>query len=167
MKIENLVIEIPVVQVQLGKQEVLVKQYLATKEKSNILEAIKEYSFNETILDFPKMDALFNALIVLNYTSIEFEFDNQYDLLELYDYLEINGYIAKIIEAIPEIEYNALLGYYRSSVSDFDKFKVSGVALLNNLVEQGPALMEKISEVSKEIDIGALKTLVQISQEIS
>lgn len=167
MKIEDLKYDIPVTKVNLGTKEVNVKEYLPTADKSNILEAIKEYSFNENIIDQPKMDAIFNSLIVLNYTDIEFEFKNEYELLEFYDYMEVHNYITQIINSIPEIEYNALLGYYKGTVSDFDKFKTSGVALFANLMEQGPALMEKIGEVSKEIDIEALQTLTQISKEIS
>ena len=167
MKLENIKYEVPTVKVIIEGKAVLVKEYLPTKDKSNMLEAIKEYCFNESILDQPKIDAIFNALIVLNYTDIEFEFKNEYELLDFYDYMEINNYIIPIINSIPEIEYNALLGYYKSTVSDFDKFKTSGVALFANLVEQGPALMEKIGEVSKEIDIEALTTLAKISGEIN
>lgn len=167
MKLENIKYEVPTVKVIIEGKAVLVKEYLPTKDKSNMLEAIKEYCFNESILDQPKIDAIFNVLIVLNYTDIEFEFKNEYELLDFYDYMEINNYIIPIINSIPEIEYNALLGYYKSTVSDFDKFKTSGVALFANLVEQGPALMEKIGEVSKEIDIEALTTLAKISGEIN
>ena len=167
MKIENIEYTIPTTEISLGEEKTEVKHYLPTKDKSDLLNAIKEWCFELNLTDQPKMDALLNVLIVLNYTDIEFESRDPLDLLELYDYLEINDYIAIIIEAIPEIEYEALIGYYRSTVDDFNKFKMSGTALFANIQEFGPALMEKIGEMSKEVDVDAIKLVADISSKFN
>lgn len=167
MNLNNIEFKIPTTEILLGKEKVLVKQYLPAKEKSDLLEAIKDWCFQEQIIDQPKIDALFNVLIVLNYTDIEFESRETYDLIDLYDYLEINDYISAVIGAIPEIEYNALIGYYESTVNDFNKFKISALATFANIIEFGPVLMEKIGEMSKEIDIDAIKLVADISAKLS
>lgn len=154
----------PIKEITLNGETVKVKQYLSTVDKSNMLQAVKEYCFNEQLIDQPKKDAILNALIVLNYTDIKFEYENEYELLEFYDYMEVNNYMVPIINSIPEIEYTALIGYYTSTVNDFDKFKTSSVAFLGSLAELGPALMEEIGEISKEIDVEALRTLVAVSK---
>ena len=162
MKIENIEVRIPEKEILLGTEKTKVKQYLTARAKSDLLKAVQEFCFNEQILDQPKIDAVFNSLMVLNYTDIEYNFEDEHDLLLFYDYLEVNDYVVKVIESIPEIEYNALIGYYRNTINDFDKFKVSTLAVLAQVIEVVPELMEKISEISKEIDLEAIKTVVDI-----
>ena len=165
MKIENIDLKIPTVEILLGTEKVLVKQYLRTYDKSNLLGALKEWCFQEELIDQPKIDALFNILIVLNYTDIQFDSREVDDLLDFYDYIEVNNYMSIVLDAIPEIEYNALIGYYESTVNDFNKFKVSALSLFRSLVDVGPVLMEKIGEMSKEIDIDAIQLIADISKK--
>lgn len=167
MKITNTDLNIKEEVVMLGNEKVLVKQYLETDKKSKIYKALGDLCFGEQILDQPKIDALFNAFIILNYTDIEFGSRDVYELLKFYDYMESNNYTSLVLQAIPEIEYNALIGYYKSTVSDYDRFKVSTLATFANMVEHGPELMEKISELSKEIDMDAIKTIANISAKMS
>lgn len=154
-------------EILLEEEKVLVKQYLPTRAKSDLIEAIQEFCFKENIIDQPKMDALFNAFIVLNYSDIEFEWNEIEEVLEFYDYLESQNYVTLIIDAIPEIEYNALIGYYEDTINDFNKYKVSNTAMFMSLVEFGPALMEKIGEMSKEIDLDAIKLVADISNKMN
>ena len=165
MKIENIDLKIPTVEILLGTEKVLVKQYLRTYDKSNLLGALKEWCFQEELIDQPKIDALFNILIVLNYTDIQFDSREVDDLLDFYDYIEVNNYMSIVLDAIPEIEYNALIGYYESTVNDFNKFKVSALSLFRSLVDVGPVLMEKIGEMSKEIDTDAIQLIADISKK--
>ena len=165
MKIENIDLKIPTVEILLGTEKVLVKQYLRTYDKSNLLGALKEWCFQEELIDQPKIDALFNTLIVLNYTDIQFDSREVDDLLDFYDYIEVNNYMSIVLDAIPEIEYNALIGYYESTVNDFNKFKVSALSLFRSLVDVGPVLMEKIGEMSKEIDTDAIQLIADISKK--
>lgn len=166
MIIKNIDFEIPMEEIIINKETVLIKQYLPVKEKGDILEAIKEFCFSDDIINQPRMDALFNVFIVLNYSNIQFEWDDVEELLNFYDYLEINNYITPIIDAIPEIEYNALIGYYESTINDFNKYKVSTLAAIFSFAEFAPALMEKIGEISKEIDLDAIKLVADISQKM-
>jgi len=162
MKITNTDLNIKEKVVMLGDKKVLVKQYLETDKKSKIFKALGDLCFGEQILDQPKIDALFNAFIILNYTNIEFDSRDVYDLLKFYDYMESNNYTSLILQAIPEIEYNALIGYYKSTISDYNRFKVSTLATFASIVEHGPELIEKISKLSKEIDMDAIKTVANI-----
>ena len=81
--------------------------------------------------------------------------------------MESNDYTSLILQAIPEIEYNALIGYYKSTISDYNRFKVSALATFASMVEHGPELMEKISELSKEIDMDTIKTVANIFAKMS
>ena len=82
MKITNTDLNIKEKEVMLGDKKVLVKQYLETDKKSKIFKALGDLCFGEQILDQPKIDALFNAFIILNYTNIEFDSRDVYELLK-------------------------------------------------------------------------------------
>ena len=166
MKIENIDYEIPVKEITLGDKKVRVKQYLPVREKINLFDAIRDWCFNGHLIDQPKIDALFNAFLILSYTDIEFAFEKEEEVLEFYDYMEVNSYIFPIINIIPEVEYNALISYYNNTVNDFNKFKSSSLATLANLLEHGKELMEEIGEISKEIDVEAIKLVAEISNKL-
>ena len=67
-----------------------------------------------------------------------------------------------IINAIPKVEYDALVGYLNETIDDFNRYKTSITGALGSLVASLPTLMEQISEISKEIDIESLQTLTEI-----
>ena len=55
MKIKDMVLDIKEKKISLGKEEILVKQYLEVKEKSEILHAIQKYCFQDALIDQPQM----------------------------------------------------------------------------------------------------------------
>lgn len=156
-------LKIPEKEIELGKEKVKVKQYLPAEDKSNILSAIEEICFRDGLIDQAKIDALLNVFIMLNYTNIEFESRDEEELLRFYDYMEINNYTASIINAIPKIEYDALIGYYENTINDFNRYKNSSMAAISSVLSNLPVLMEKISEISKEIDLDAIAMVSNIA----
>lgn len=154
------------VAIELDGRKIKVKQYLEAKEKSSILELIKEYSFNEQILDLPKLDGVFNALLILGYTDIELEFNHAYDLLEFYDIMESNSLVELIIQEIPKIEYNAMVNYYKDTVGDYNRFKESFTASLFKMVEIMPHITKELVKLSEEIDMDEIKTLLEITSKM-
>lgn len=166
MKIENLNIEFPTKEIIIDNEKIIIKQYLSTSDKIDIIQAIIDLCLNEEIINQPKLDALFNVFIALNYTDIEFESRDVDQLLKLYDYLESKGYMSVIINTIPKVEYDALVGYLNETIDDFNRLKTSITGALGSLVGSLPTLMEQISEISKEIDIDSLQTLKEIYTNI-
>lgn len=162
MKIENLKIDFPTKEIVINSEKVIIKQYLSTADKIDIIRAIQDLCFNEEIINQPKLDALFNVFIALNYTDIEFDSREVDELLKLYDYFESKGYMGIIINTIPKVEYDALVGYLNETIDDFNRYKTSITGALGSLVASLPTLMEQISEISKEIDIESLQTLTEI-----
>ena len=162
MKIEKIKIEIPTKEILLGDSKVNVKQYLDTQGKIKLLESIQTECLNTEMLNPAKLDALFNAFTILNYTDIEVEDRDLDGLIRLYDYFEINGYMTMIINAIPKVEYDALIGYLQDTINDYNKFKLSFMGTLESLMALVPELMERVAEISKEIDVeslGIVKTI--------
>lgn len=165
MKLTNMEIQIPQKEVMIGPDKITIKQYITTKEKIDIIDALKSTCLNIEIIDRVKLDALFNAYIILNYTDIEFESREIEDLFQLYDYFEVNHFMDIIITNIPKVEIDALIGYLQETINDFDKVKLSLLAAIESLIATAPALMEEIKNISKDIDIDSLKVLGKISSE--
>lgn len=161
MDVSNLKYEPKEVKIYLGFEEVMVKSYISSKEKSDIIKAIMQEVFQGMIIDQVKLDALFNAYIILNYTDIEVphEMLNPESLMELFDYFEYHGYISSIINEIPKNEYNALVGYLKDTIDDFNKVKTSAKGAIESLVSSIPAAMEEIKRIIDEMDIDSLSTL--------
>jgi len=165
MKLDTLDFTIPTTVIKLGNEQVSVRSYLTTKEKIELIEAIKMECFNTDMIDQVKIDSLFNAFIILNYIDIEFEDRDLDSLIKLYDYFEVKGYMTLIINAIPKVEYNALNGYLQETINDFNKYKVSLLGTIESIMAIAPALMERVSEISKDINIDDLKTIGKIYSE--
>lgn len=162
IKIDDLKLEIINKEISINNEVVKIKQYLPTNRKIMILEMIKQECLNTEIIDQAKLDALLNALIILHYTDIEIEDLEIEKLIQLYDYFEVNGYMTLIINAIPKVEYSALIGYLEETVNDYNKFKVSLLGTIEGIMSIAPALMERISEISKDIDIDSLSIVKDI-----
>lgn len=166
MKIENFDFETKTVDITINKEIVKIKQYLNTTQKMIILNTIIGECLNTELIDQAKLDGLFNALIILNYTDIEIETIDSDSLLQLYDYFESNGYMTLIINAIPKVEYNALTGYLEETVNDYNRFKVSLLGALEGIMAILPMLMERISEISKDIDVDSLTVIKDIYSKL-
>jgi hypothetical protein len=136
-----------------------VKQYLSAEDKSKIISALVSESLNTILIDQIKLDALFNAFIILNYTDITIgnNLRSIENLMKIYDYFEATGYMSKIINTIPKAEYDSLLNYLKDTVEDYNKIKVSTVGLMEGLVSYIPTLMENIKESFKDFNTESLK----------
>lgn len=163
MKIEEIKLNISEIEIDIDGEKVKVKQYLSTPRKIALIEAIQMEVFNTTLIDHVKLDALFNAFIILNYTDIKIGFEKTIDnLFNLYDYFESSGYMSLIIRAIPKVEYDALVGYLEETTNDFNRVKISNYSVVESLVKVLPTLMEEIKGIIDEIDIDSLTTLKDI-----
>lgn len=166
MKIENLNIKVPQKGILIDGQAINIKQYLSTQDKIKMIIAIQDECLNTEIISQPKLDAYFNALIIVNYTDIEIENFEVDSLIELYDYFEINDYMKIIINAIPKNEYEALIEYLKNTINDYNRYKASILGAVEGIVSIAPALMEKVNEISKDIDMNALKTVSEIYSKV-
>lgn len=153
----------------LGSETVKVKQYLSSDEKTKIIEAITEECLNVKLIDQVKLDALFNAFVILNYTDIEIDdkFRDVKSLLLIYDYFESIGYMSLIIEAIPKVEFESLIEYLKYTIEDYNKLKVSAVETLESLVIKLPILMEEINKQVKDFDWSSLGLIKDILTQFS
>lgn len=90
-------------------QTIIVKQYLPIQEKLTLIENVlnasgDEYNFANPI----KLDMFLSLEIMYHYTNITFTEKQKEDPAKLFDLLDENEVISKVIALIPEEEYRTL-----------------------------------------------------------
>lgn len=90
-------------------QVIIVKQYLPIQDKLALISrvinsAADEYNFANPV----KLDMYLALEIVFTYTNLSFTEKQKEDISKLYDLFEENKIFDKVIELIPEEEYNTL-----------------------------------------------------------
>jgi hypothetical protein len=91
-------------------KEIKVLKYLPVIDKYNLLNTTLIQSLDDTVIinDF-KLDMFFNINLAIAYADIIFsEEEQKIELSDLYDQFKTSGLLDKIINAIPEEEYNSL-----------------------------------------------------------
>lgn len=92
-----------------NEQIITVKQYLPIQDKLALISrvinsAADEYNFTNPV----KLDMYLALEIIYTYTNLSFTEKQKEDIAKLYDLLEENKIFDKVIELIPEEEYNTL-----------------------------------------------------------
>lgn len=92
-----------------NEQTITVKQYLPIQDKMSLISrvinaAADSYNFANPV----KLDMYLALEIVYTYTNLSFTDKQKEDIGKLYDLLEENKIFSKVIELIPEEEYNTL-----------------------------------------------------------
>jgi len=96
-----------------------VLKYLPIVEKYNLIEITLQKAFENDIYNPLKLDMYFALNLVYLYSNISFTDKQREDEEKLYDTLQSNGILDKIIDAIDDDEYNSI---YTMLVETEDKY---------------------------------------------
>ena len=149
-------------------QEVEVKQYLPISDKINIITNVIEKSADDNNFANPvKVEVFANLEIMYAYTNISFTDKQKENPTKLYDLLEENGIIAKVIAAIPENEYALLLGWIDETIEAFYKYRNSVLGILDTISADYSNLSLDATNLQKQIaDPENLKLLKSIMSKL-
>lgn len=144
---------IPEKVVKINDLDINVKQYLSVDDKINIITNVLELSADKNNFANPvKVEIFFNLEIIYNYTNLVFTEKQKEDPSKLYDLLESNDVISKIIAAIPVDEYQLLLNWTQETIDNFYKYRNSAMGI-----------MEQISSDYSNLDMDATKIQNEIA----
>lgn len=144
---------LPVVEISIDDQKVLVEQYLPLEEKVNLITSVIEQSGNgeEGFFNIVKLEAYYIIEMIRAYTNISFTEKQLEDTTKLYDAIRLNDIWAAVADAIPgaEREYiwsnimalareittynNSVLGVLKAISSDRDGLNFDVQEIMNNL----------------------------------
>ena len=140
--------------ITINDQVIEVKQYLPISDKINIITNVIEKSADDNNFANPvKVEVFANIEIIYAYTNISFTDKQKENPTKLYDLLEENGIIAKVIAAIPENEYALLLGWIDETIEAFYTYRNSVMGIMeqisadySNLSLDATAIQQKLAD---------------------
>ena len=149
----NLITDQSVTEVTFNNQTFNVYNYLPTRDKANLIEITLQESYEPEGWYNPiKLDWFFYANIVMVYTDIEFDPEDETDLAEFYDKVKTSGLLAKIIKAIPKKEYDELFKMMEDMLAARQKLESSIVNKIITFLKSAPEEMQKLNEIVKDFD---------------
>ena len=149
----NKIKSLPVVEISIDDQKVLVEQYLPLEEKVNLITSVIEQSGNgeEGFFNIVKLEAYYIIEMIRAYTNISFTEKQLEDTTKLYDAIRLNDIWTVVADAIPgaEREYiwsnimalareittynNSVLGVLKAISSDRDNLNFDVTELMNQI----------------------------------
>jgi hypothetical protein len=149
--------------IQIGEKEIEIKQYLSAEDKNSILESTIMEADHGTVLNTFAIDIYFHLFIVFKYTNLNFTDNQKEDLMKLYDILESNGIIEKIIAEIPEIEYKILYENLTEMIKLYNKYRNSARALVEQFSMFAPNTAAKLGEQIQDLDISKMQEILSLA----
>lgn len=141
-------------EIKIGEQTIEVKQYLPMEDKIQLVTDVLINSLDDNNFINPMKIEVFTSLeIIFYYTNITFTEKQKEDAPKLYDVLESNGIIGKVIAEIPEVEYQAIYDFVNETAHNYYTFKNSALGIMeaigsdySNLNLDAEALREKMTD---------------------
>ena len=164
--------------IEFNGQSIEVKQYLPINEKMEMIQTVSGKAIDDAYFANPSKIQVFISLeIVYHYTNINFTEKQKEDEAKLYDLIYANNLLHKIIEAIPQDEYdfviknayacveaistfhNSALGIVNSITSDYSNTEFD----INSLVEQikDPEVMATLKDIAPLLINTELETEIE------
>ena len=143
-----------------------VRQYLPIQEKLKLIgDVVMQAHEQDANYSNPVKAEVFRDLeIVFAYTNLSFTDKQKEDLPKLYDMLKSSGLLDKIIEAIPEAEYNDIYGGVWQSIEAIYKYQNSVLGILDSIQNDYSNLDLDIDGLIEKIkDPESLKILKEIA----
>lgn len=149
----------------IGEKEIEVKQYLPAEEKNTLIEVSLQEAAKGTIFNTHLMEVFFHVYLVMEYTNLNFTDTQKADLLKLYDILETNGIIEKVVSNIPESEYNYLVDELETMSKGIMKYMISAKAIADDLMQYAPVQSSQIVENIANLDLDKFQQIMGIAQD--
>lgn len=138
--------------IEFNEQTIEVKQYLPVEDKLELIGFILEVSYDQNNFPNPiKIQAHTALKIIEKYTNISFTEKQKENPAKLYDIIRGNGLIEKIIEAIPQVEYNTLISGIYETIEAYYKFQNSVLGILDTVSKDYSDLNLDATEIQKAL----------------
>lgn len=123
----------------INDQQIKILSYLPISDKNDLISITLQKAETETgVYNDILLDMYFHLNIIYLYTDINFSDEDKKDEFALYDILETNEIINKVIAAIGEQEYQSLKDYLEQVKWHNNKFKMSAAGIIKTLSEDLP-----------------------------
>ena len=133
--------------------EVKIKQYLPVSDKIDLIDiALQESRTSNDSFNEVKLNMYFELFLVYFYSDIQFTDAEKADPCGTYDKLSQSGIIDKVIDAIPNEEYETIYSYMVTQVAREEKLNGTMVQAVKDFMDRLPAQMEQVAEIINTFD---------------
>lgn len=141
-----------------------VLKYLPIKEKYNLIEKTLQKSFENNIYNPVKLDMYFALNLVYLYSNINFTDKQKEDEEKLYDALQSNGILDKIIDAIDDEEYNYLYTLLVETENKRNTYEKSLIGLLDTFSNKVNTDSDILQDILNSFDPSQLQNVMKFAQ---
>lgn len=153
------------VKIKIGEQEIEVLQYLPVNDKLALAERVLNMTLDDTgFLNPVRLEVYTYLEIIRTYTNISITDKMIENAPKTYDLLEMNHILVEVVNAIPEEEYNALIGMIEDSAEHTVKYLTSFVGMMKTVSQDYDATKMNVDEIMNTLDdpdkIGLVKDIL-------
>lgn len=138
--------------IEFNEQIIEVKQYLPVEEKLELITNVLELSHDQNNFSNPIKVQVYTALEMIDkYTNISFTEKQKENPAKLYDLLNGNGLLEKIIEVIPQTEYDEVIAGVYNTIDAVYSYQNSVMGILENVSQDYNNIKFDIDEIQKQL----------------
>lgn len=162
----NKIKSLPVVEIFIDDQKILVEQYLPLEEKVNLITSIIEQSGNgeEGFFNIVKLNAYYMIEMIRSYTNINFTEKQLEDTTKLYDAIVLNGIWNAVATAIPASEKEYIWDNVLALAKEITTYNNSVLGILKTLSANKEALNLNVDDLLGKLnnveDLELIKALL-------
>ena len=141
-----------IVNIEFNEQIIEVKQYLPVEEKLELITNVLELSHDSNNFSNPIKVQVYTALEMIDkYTNISFTEKQKENPTKLYDLLNGNGILEKIIDAVHQIEYDELIHGMYDTINAVYSYQNSVLGILDTISQDYSNLNLDATEIQKKL----------------
>ena len=151
--------------IEIQGKKINIKKYLPINDKKDLVEITLQKAeqadgtYNEILIDM-----YFNLHLIYLYTDIVFTDEDREDEMKLYDELESSGLLERILDKIPDEEYNTLMDYLKAMRKEISSYKHSAAAMVQKLIVDLPKNAEAAAKIVQNFNPEKYKEVVDFAQ---
>lgn len=134
-------------------QDINILQYLPVRDKNDLVQIALQNSRENGVINEIKLEIYFNIYIVYFYTDLIFSDEEKADPGQLYDELQSNGILTRILGAMNQDEYNNLVDYLERMRASQDTYENSAAGIIKILSQDLPKNAAEAAELLKNVDL--------------
>lgn len=144
--------------------DIEVLQYLPVQDKIDLVDITLQKAKEDRLYNPIKIDVFFHLNLIYLYTNLTFTDKQREDEYKLYDILESNGIISKVIAAMDENEYNFLLNKINEKAENELTYNTTTASIIAKLVDDLPGNAEAAQKIVDNFDPEKYKAVINFAQ---
>lgn len=160
----NLKVEDQIETISIQGQDINILQYLPVRDKNDLVQIALQNSREKGVINEIKLEIYFNIYIVYFYTDLIFSDEEKADPGQLYDELQSNGILTRILGAMNQDEYNNLIDYLEKMRTAQDAYENSAAGIVKMLSQDLPKNAAEAAELLKNVDLDKYKQVNKFAE---